>query len=166
MWLYLGGVSEPPRAAQRRPGIVRHRALCRSHSIITALRGFRFRQRQRHTTGELSAFAALLRSELHAAADLIEPAHGLPELRARITGGTMTDTAVTPSHTCPAAPCARQVPDKWLMCPPHWAMVPAAFKAPVYSALRNHGVGSAQLRAAHRAAIDAVNLQLEEATDA
>jgi hypothetical protein len=73
---------------------------------------------------------------------------------------------VTTYHRCPAGDCPRRVDDKYLMCGPHWSMVPGPFREQVYAALADYGLGSAQLRAAHRAAIDAVNMQLEEPTDA
>ena len=132
-------------------------------------------RRSRAARGDLppggrSSFARLVRSELLAAADLIEPRHGLPELRARIiaTGPGAPAMPYDPEmtfHRCPPTGCREQVPDKYLMCAPHWAMVPAPFQRAVYAALRDYGLGSAQLRAAHRAAIDAVNNQMEE-TDA
>jgi hypothetical protein len=148
-WLYLGGVWEAPRAAQSRAGIVRHTAVFRSPSIIAA------------------SFEDRLRAELHAAADQIEPARGLPELRARILatrpGAPMIADPEMTFHRCPARACREQVPDKFLMDAPHWAMVPGPYQRAVYQALRDHGIGSAMLRAAHRAAIDAVNNRLEEA---
>ena len=108
--------------------------------------------------GGRSRFAALVRSELLAAADLIEPRHGLPELRARLLatgpGAPMTYDPEMTFHRCPGPRCTAQVPDKYLACAPHWASVPAPVQRAVYAALRDYGLGSAQLRAAHRAAID------------
>ena len=119
--------------------------------------------------GGRSSFARLVRSELLAAADLIEPRHGLPELRARLLatgpGAPMISTSEMTFHRCPGPGCRAQVPDKYLACPPHWAMVPGVVQQAVYAALRDYGLGSAQLRAAHRAAIDHMS-DLEDPTHA
>lgn len=41
-------------------------------------------------------------------------------------------------HKCPVPGCQRQVPAERLMCPPHWAQVPAPLQRTIYR-LWNHG---------------------------
>jgi hypothetical protein len=63
-----------------------------------------------------------------------------------------------PMHDCPGPRCTRRVPDRLLMCGPHWRLVPADLQRAVYAAY-NHGrgVGSMELLTAQTAAIAAVN---------
>jgi hypothetical protein len=66
------------------------------------------------------------------------------------------------THHCPVRPCARDdVPDHLFMCLPHWRMVPHVVQRAVNAAYdRGAGIGTPQLRAAHVAAVRAVNQQL------
>lgn len=112
--------------------------------------------------GGRSRFAARLRSELLAAADLIEPRHGLPELRARIIA-TGPGAPTMTSHGCPAGHCILIVDDRFLMCGDHWAMVPRPLQQAVYRAYdHGRGLGTGELLAAQTAAIDAVNARLTQ----
>jgi hypothetical protein len=72
------------------------------------------------------------------------------------------------THPCPAGPCPRAVPNHLLMCGPHWHMVPRPIQRAVNAAYHNpaQGIGSVQLFNAQRAAINAVNKQLEGTTNA
>jgi hypothetical protein len=66
------------------------------------------------------------------------------------------------SHPCPIRPCrVRALPDRYLMCGDHWAMVPPEIQRSVYQAYHGPGVGSVELLDAQRIAIDAVVLHLE-----
>jgi hypothetical protein len=69
------------------------------------------------------------------------------------------------THPCPVRRCdVTDVPDSKLMCYPDWARVPGPLKKAVNRAWAGgRGLRSTALRAAQRAAIDAVNRQLDEA---
>jgi hypothetical protein len=62
------------------------------------------------------------------------------------------------THICPARRCGVELPDHLLMCPPHWRLVPTAYKRAVYAAYRHGaGVGTMGLYHAQVAAIRAAN---------
>jgi hypothetical protein len=79
----------------------------------------------------------------------------------------MTMTAERSTHPCPARRCPRDVPDHLLMCGIHWRLVPGVNQRAVNAAYdHGRGLGTAALRAAQIAAINAVNRRLEEPSDA
>jgi hypothetical protein len=103
-----------------------------------------------------------VRAELHAAVDLIEPCHGLPDLRARLIT-TGPGAPIMASHGCPAGHCILVVDDRFLMCGDHWAMVPRPLQQAVYRAYdHGRGLGTAELLAAQTAAVNAVNARLTQ----
>jgi len=62
------------------------------------------------------------------------------------------------THECPASSCTRRVPDRMLMCPADWRLVPVNLQQAVYTAWRNgHGAGTTEHLMAVTDAIDAVN---------
>lgn len=62
------------------------------------------------------------------------------------------------AHQCPVRRCEHQLPDHILMCKPHWHQTPFMLRRAVWAAYANGaGVGTAELLAAQRDAIDAVN---------
>jgi hypothetical protein len=69
-------------------------------------------------------------------------------------------------HYCPAWRCDRHVPNKFLMCGQHWAMVPGDLQTAVYSAynrgrgLLPNGLPGPPLMHAQQAAIMAVDAAL------
>lgn len=68
------------------------------------------------------------------------------------------------THPCPVRRCdVTGVPDSKLMCYADWALVPDPLKKAVNRAYAGgRGLRSTALRAAQRAAVDAVNRQREE----
>jgi hypothetical protein len=69
------------------------------------------------------------------------------------------------THLCPIGRCPRQVPLHLLMCGIHWRLCPSVFQRAVNAAYDNgRGLGTAALRAAQRAAIDAVNNRIAATT--
>jgi hypothetical protein len=69
------------------------------------------------------------------------------------------------THPCPTRRCPREVPDHLLMCGIHWRLVPRPLQRAVYAAYQDgRGVGTAPLLQAQKAAIQAVNDRLEEAS--
>lgn len=61
------------------------------------------------------------------------------------------------THQCPARGCRRQVPDKLLMCPADWRLLPRSIQRAVNVAYYGAGVGTPELLAAHQVAIEYVN---------
>jgi len=112
-----------------------------------------------------SAFASRVREELAAAVELVEPEGTLAQLRDRIArGGTTTmDEETPPPHECPARYCTTEVDADKLFCPPHYRLLPGAFRHALL-ATWNHGrgKGTAQHHAAIRAAIDQVNMRIPD----
>lgn len=72
----------------------------------------------------------------------------------------MGRTATRPAHKCPAIRCPKMIRYHMLMCEPHWRMVPPATARAVWHEYHEHGIGSAEHRAAITRAIVAVNLKL------
>ena len=60
-----------------------------------------------------------------------------------------------PVHKCPVHGCTIQVDDRFLMCRPHWRLVPADLAAAVYRAY--HRKDTNALRLAQNDAVQAVN---------
>lgn len=57
-------------------------------------------------------------------------------------------------HTCPRTGCSARVPDSMFACRPHWYTLPKAIRDEIWWAFRKRGVGSAELTAAHLAALE------------
>jgi hypothetical protein len=131
------------------------------------------RRRRAGPPGGRSTFAAFVRAELRAAADLIQPSpDALTLILARLAMTVTTDPE--PTHQCPAglgaewlARCPRQVPADKLFCGAHYRLLPGPFRRALNDAWdHGRGRGTAAHRAAIRAAIDQVNMRLEEPTHA
>jgi hypothetical protein len=71
-------------------------------------------------------------------------------------------TRPEPTHPCPTRRCPREVPNHLLMCGIHWRLVPRPLQRAVNAAYYGAGVGSPALLQAQRAAIAAVNRQVED----
>jgi hypothetical protein len=66
-------------------------------------------------------------------------------------------------HDCPIEACQIDVPDQHLLCPVHWAMVPAGLRRAVYAAWnKGKGRGTYEHAEACQAAISFVNGKLRE----
>jgi hypothetical protein len=66
-------------------------------------------------------------------------------------------------HDCPIEGCQVAVGRRFLMCGPHWSMVPSALGRAVYAAWKDgRGCGTAEHEVAMQAAIDAVHGRLAE----
>lgn len=78
----------------------------------------------------------------------------------------MPPTARLAEHVCPVIRCKTIVPNRYLMCAPHWRMVPAALQRAVWAAYTPPGAstgageGTLALANAQRDAITAVNAKL------
>lgn len=57
-------------------------------------------------------------------------------------------------HTCPKTGCSARVPDEMFACRPHWFSLPKTTRDEIWRAYERHGVGSAELTAAHLAALE------------
>jgi hypothetical protein len=67
-------------------------------------------------------------------------------------------------NQCPATGCTTAIPATWLLCSPHWRMVPDSLRNAVWTTWhRGKGAGSPQHASASKRAIGAVNRQLHAA---
>lgn len=58
------------------------------------------------------------------------------------------------AHDCPKLGCPQRVQDEMFACRSHWYSLPQPIRTKIWRAYRKHGVGSAELTAAHLEALE------------
>ena len=102
------------------------------------------------------SFEEYVRRQLHEVGDAVIPDQGLDDLRAQLARRSL--------HPCPVTRCRREVPERLLMCAPHWRLVAPPIKRAVWDAWNDgRGRGSTALLHAQAAAIRCVNERTENA---